>query len=224
MSVISRILENERAEVYISVMYEFINRFLSTPEFSGAMDGLFGAHSWRQASSIDNATERKDCLYGLYKAQLKQAGAKHVHHFDLYRGNELVYGLFFATKNDLGSDRMKQAMWRVAPFGDFAFRSNTRDQMTFGSLVLDPDELGRELVKEFGLNRPLGIEEIKDYMCSDRTTFHSGQLKQCLARMEEMSAIAVDEDSRRKRKSYPEGTRLMFVNPPPPEPRQGALI
>ena len=184
MSIISKILQNPSHEVYISVMYEFINRFLSIPEFSESMDGLFGTPVWRTALDIDDAAKRKGFLYGLYESQLKEAGAEYVHHFDLYRDNELVYGLFFATKNDLGSDRMKRAMWKVAPFGDFEFRSGTRDQMTFGSAMLDPDELSRELISEFGINRKLTIEEIEDFMRSDKTTFHSGHLKKCLVRME----------------------------------------
>ena len=223
MSIISRILKNSRSEVYISVMYEFINRFLSTPEFSGALDGLFDTSDWRTAQEIDDTTKRKGFLYDLYKNQLKKAGAEYVHHFDLYRGDELVYALFFATKNDLGSDRMKQAMWKVAPFGDFEFRSSTRDQMTFGAAILDPGELSRVLISEFGLKTQLDIEEIRQFMRSDRTIFHSGQLRDCLARMEDLSTIVVDEESRRRRKTYPEGTRLMFVEPPSPRPRQGIL-
>lgn len=218
MSIIRRILLNSRSEVYISVMYEFINRFISIPEFSASLDGLYGTTDWKQALNIDGAAERKDYLYRLYKEQLKKAGAKHVHHFDLYRGNDMVYSLFFATKNDLGSDRMKRAMWKVAPFGDFAFRSSTRDQMTFGLAVLDPDALGRELISKFGTYRQLSIEEIERFMCSDRTPFHTGHLKECLALMEEQGAIEVVKGTRRRRKSFPPGTQLMFVEPPPPSP------
>ena len=223
MNIISRILQNARAEVYISVMYEFINRFESTPGFSASMNGLFHTPEWKKALNIDDPTERKDFLYGLYKKQLKEAGAKHVHHFDLYRGNELVYALFFATKNDLGSDRMKQAMWKVDPFGSFEFRSSTRDQMSFGSSLQDPDALGRVLVSEFGLNRQLDIEDIRRFMRSDRTIYPSGQLRDCLNRMEDLSTVAVVEGSRRRRKTYPDGTQIMFVNPPPPEPKQGTF-
>ena len=224
MSIISRILKNPRSEVYISFMYEFINRFESTSGFSASMDGLFDTSKWKKVLNIDDPTERKDFLYGLYKRQLKEAGAEYVHHFDLYRADELVYALFFATKNDLGSDRMKQAMWKVAPFGDFEFRSNMRDQMTFGSAVLDPDELSRALTSEFGLNTQLDIDEIRRFMRSDRTTFHSGQLRECLARMEEQRTVEVVAKPKRRWRTFPKGTRITFVEPPPPEPHQGKLI
>lgn len=42
MSVMERILGNPRCELYISFMYESINRFLTTEEFAPHLDELFG--------------------------------------------------------------------------------------------------------------------------------------------------------------------------------------
>ncbi len=221
MSIISRILQNSRSEVYISVMYEFINRFISIPEFSVSMDGLYGTPDWRQALSINDATERKDFLYGLYKSQLKKSGAKYVHNFDLYRGNELVYSLFFATRNEVGSDKMKQAMWTVDPFGNFEFRSSTLGGMKFDPAVSNP-ELGCVLIGAFGLDKQLDIEEIKGFMRSDKTKFHSGQLTDCLAWMEEQRTVEVVAKPKRRRRTFPKGTRITFVEPPPPS-KQGVF-
>ena len=46
--------------------------------------------------------------------------------FELYKGEQLVYAIFFGTKSLEGCDKMKQAIWKVAPFGDFKFRGNQR--------------------------------------------------------------------------------------------------
>ncbi len=122
MKLIQRILENPKSEVYVSFMYRDINRFKTTPEFSSPLDDLFGCQEWRDGISIGGIDETRQFFYGLYQKQLKKAGSKHVLHFDLYEGSSLVYALFFATKNDLGCDRMKQAMWKVAPFGAYSFK------------------------------------------------------------------------------------------------------
>ena len=37
---------------------------------------------------------------------------------------------FFATKSDQGCDKMKQAMWKVAPLGGYSFRSDTLGQLS----------------------------------------------------------------------------------------------
>ena len=223
MSIVKRILSNPKSEVYISFMYEAINRFKTTSEFSASLNSLFGCQEWRKGIGISDADKKKKFFYGLYRDQLKKSGTKHVLHFELYEGHRLVYALFFATKNDVGCDKMKQAMWKVAPLGGYRFRSDTLGQLSFQSRLVDFNELGRTLVDEFGMNQPIEIETIEEFMRSDRVVFHSGHLKSRLADMERASTLIVDK-SPRKRRGFPPGTLLRFVEPPPPPPIQGSLI
>ncbi len=132
MSVIARILHGDKAEVYISFMYESINRFKATPEFEGHLTNLFGTDEWKNGISLE-AEAKKDFFYGLYESQLRKEGAQHVLHFDLYEGSRLVYAIFFATRHWKGADRMKAAIWKVAPFGDFTFRGTRSTQLTLAS-------------------------------------------------------------------------------------------
>ena len=69
----------------------------------------------------------------LYRKQLKLSGARHVLNFELYDGDKLKYALFFATQSDQGCDKMKQAMWKVAPTGGYSFRSDRLGQLSFES-------------------------------------------------------------------------------------------
>jgi len=117
MAVLRLILKNDRAEVYVSFMYEAINRFKAGPEFEEHLDGLFGCDTWRKGIDIADAAKRKDFFYSLYKDQLRAAGARYVVHFELYAANRLIYAVFFATQSTKGCDRMKQAIWKIAPFG-----------------------------------------------------------------------------------------------------------
>ena len=223
MSLIQRILENPKSEVYISFMYRDINRFKATPEFSSPLDDLFGCAEWMDGISLTGIKETKDFFYGLYKEQLKKAGAKHVLHFDLYEGNSLVYALFFATKNDLGCDRMKQAMWKVARFGGYSFKGDTLGQLSFGEQAVNFSELDSALIDEVGLNQQVTFESLEQFVHSDRILFHSGHLKRRLANMERESSLIVDKSTRKKRGDFPPNTLLRFVEPPPAAPIQGKL-
>ena len=215
MSLIERILTNDKAEVFITFMYSSINRFKSLPKYETSLDDLFGCVEWRDGIDMPDANERKDFFYDLYKKRLRESGAKFVLHFDLYKGNRLVYALFFATKHELGCDKMKQAMWKVDPFGDFRFRGGINDQLTLELQTVDP-QLRDELREQFGLGEWLSIESAQKFMRSDETLFHSGQLKRVLAAMESDEEIEVDPGSKRKlRRTFPKGTRFRFINTRP---------
>ena len=224
MENVKSLMKYPSIEVYVSFMYKFINRFKTEPSYGPHLDDLFGCSDWSKGIEMPEGKARKDFFYGLYESQLKAAGAKHVLRFELYEAGQLEYALFFATKNDRGCDRMKQAMWKVAPLGQYSFRGDRLGQSSFESKVVDFSELDKTLVGEFGMNEPVKIETIEQYMSSDKTLFHSGHLKGRLADMERDSKVIVDESPRKKRFGFPSGTVLRFVEPPIPNAIQGSLL
>jgi hypothetical protein len=42
-----------------------------------------------------------------------------------------VYDPFYCTRERIGLNRMKQAMWKIAPSGDFSFRDDLLIKMLF---------------------------------------------------------------------------------------------
>jgi len=210
MSVVKRIMANPHCEIYFSLMYESINRFNKTLEFEKHLDDLFGCPDWRDIIDIEDSEERRKRLYGVYEKQLRATGAKHVVHFDLHAGNRLVYSIFFATRHERGCDRMKQAIWKIAPEGKFEFRGTHSPQL---SLTLTPsfEPLMAQLMSEFGDGDWHSIETIKSFMCSDKTDYHSGQLKtKTLRPMEADGLLEADPLTRKKAGTYPDGCRLRF--------------
>lgn len=224
MDHIHALMEHPSVEVYISFMYEFMNRFREHRNFESHLDDLFGCPDWRDGIDMPDGKERKAFFYELYGNQLKRSGAEHVLNFELYGGNQLKYALFFATKSNQGCDKMKQAMWKVAPLGGYTFRSDTLGQLSFEAKLVDFSELDRALIGAFGMNQPIRVESIEEFMCSDRVLFHSSHLKSRLADMERASSLMVDQSPRKKRFTFPPGTILRFVEPPPPPPRQASLM
>lgn len=108
---------------------------------------------------------------------------------------------------------MKRAMWKVAPFGDFQFRGTRSKQLTLiGMQEPDFESLRRALKEEFSEKGWVRIEQIEEFVASDRTDYHTGQVRKgALIPLEEAGKIEVDGQTRKRKHSYPDGTRLRFV-------------
>ena len=208
MSLVRRLLGRGKAEIYASFMYEFIDRFKSTVEFESPLDELYGTPDWRKGLTL-NGSQKRAFFFELYATQLRLAGAKHVLRFDLYRHGHLIYAIFFATKHAKGSDVMKQAMWKVAPFGDFSFHGGHDSQLILGLDTVDYTPLRRILLERFRGKDWVSIDDLVDFVASDQTDFYTGQLKKhVLVPMENAGQVEVDPKTRQRARTYPPGTRL----------------
>lgn len=211
MSVVRRIMGNPQCEVYFSLMYEGLNRWKNTPEFEGHLDDLFGCPNWRDFVDIEDSEQRREAFYDLYESQLRAAGAKHVVHFDVYSGNRLIYSIFFATRHEVGCDRMKAAIWKTAPEGTYEFRGTHVDQL---ALSLEPsfEPLKKQLLDAFGDGQWHPIGAVQKFMRSDKTDYHCGQLKtNTLIPMEVDGLLEVDPSTRKRARAYPDGCMLRFI-------------
>ena len=215
MSAIEGVLKNPRCEVYVSFMYEAINRWKNAPEFEPHLDALFGCPDWRAGRDIEDSKERKAFFYDLFDQQLRKAGAKQVIRFELYNGGRLVYAIFFATKDVTGADRMKYAIWKAAPGGTFQFRGGQNSQLTLGLADTDFGPLREALVAEFAGKGLVSIKKVLDFVSSDRTPYHRNQVKKnALAVLEREGLLEADETSRKRKRTYPDGTKLRFLSAP----------
>lgn len=210
MNLIQRLLQNDRLEVYVSFMYEFLNRFKGTPEFEPHLDDLFGCTEWRKGLEIPDSDERKTFFFDLYESQLRASGAKYVVRFELFQNNRLKYAIFFGTKHRLGADRMKQAIWKVAPVGDFAFRGGRNAQLALGLPTVDYNPL-RNAIHDFLLSRSpnwVSVDDVIQFVI-EQTDYHSGQFKKNALRvLETQGRLEVDPASRKKAGTYPDGCRM----------------
>lgn len=209
MSLTERILRNPSAEVFVSFMYESINRHRGQPEFEPHLNELFGTPDWREMDTIPDSSRRKDFVLQLYEKQLRVAGAKFVSRVELWDGNRFIYAIYFATKHALGCDRMKAAIWKADPSGSYQFRREYYGQQ----LIFGPDFnlLKRQLRMEFGGQEYVPIETIAAWIQTDATLFHSGQLKKALKEMEAEATIQVDSNSRPRRGTYPDGALILVI-------------
>lgn len=201
IEVIRRILANDKCEVYVTFMWGAINRHISAPGFEGDMTKLFGSEEWKDGIDL-TGRERKLFLHSLYRRQLKSAGARQVVHFHLFKGKRLKYSVFFGTGHRLGADRMKMAIWKADPTGDYSFRGGAQHQMN----LLEPDyaPLQSALRQRFEPDGWVSIEDVEDFVRSDETIYHVGQVRShALEPMEREGRIEVERKAGTKRFTYP---------------------
>lgn len=205
MALMRRILSNAKAEVFVSFMYEAINRHHAAPEFEQHLDELFGTRQWREMDQIANSEDRKRFVLDLYEAQLRSARAEYVTRFELWNGSRFVYAIYFATGSALACNRMKQAVWSADPTGDFQFRSDRIGQISlFGA---DFGQLERQIREVFG-GKQVSLEAVQTWIQTDKTQFHSGQLRAALRSMETQGLLTVTDGTRKRKGTFPGGTRF----------------
>lgn len=212
-ATIERILAYDKTEVFVSVMWENINRFRERPEFEEPLTELFGTEEWKDLAGLEDSDERRLSFFKLYARQLKKAGAKHVVHFNLYQGNRLKYAIFFGTKNIEGCDLMKRCIWKVAPHGDYSYRGSDAEELDL-SATPDTTELQRQLQEKFGDLGWVSVESVIRFVKSDATKFHSSHVKKLtLKPMEKDGLIEVRSTNGAKRKAgtFKDGhTEILF--------------
>ena len=208
MSLINRILGNAKSECMISFMYEPIRRFHRQPELEQHLDELFGTSKWQRCIEMEESDAKKQFLHGLFSKQLKKHGAGHVVAFEMWKGNKHIYTIYFASGSLKGCNLMKQVIWNVEPSGSYAFRGHAGQ----GRMLLDAntEPLAKQLRDEFG-TRATRIEQIEQFVMSDRTIYHLGHLRRkTLQPLERKGAIAVVRPPRVKGFPSGKGVKVRF--------------
>jgi three-Cys-motif partner protein len=201
---VARVLREQSCEVLITFMYEEINRFLSQDGQPDNFDALFGCPDWRAGIDLGPPPTRSKFLHDLYQRQLSHAaGAKFVRSFAMRNErNAMDYFLFFATNNELGLKKMKEAMWRIDQSGTYTFSDATDPRQA----VLFSDEPDRQLLSKLIVDEFAGREttpiEIVRFVVR-QTPFCESHYKKVLERLERAGDVEpVNPASNRRRGTY----------------------
>ena len=214
MSLIGRIMSNQRCEVLVNFNYHEINRFLSDPVKAHDFDVLFGTDQWRTFIDVTDPMERKSGIRNLYQSQFQQsANIKYVRFFEMINlANQTEYFLFFGTNHLSGLKAMLAAMWKVDPAGAFRFsdRTDPRQQVLFEA---EPDFtlLKRLIVTQFK-GQTVPIELLEEFILT-RGFRETHYKRQILTPMEKADPpeIEVICDKKRRKCTYPDGIRIKFL-------------
>jgi three-Cys-motif partner protein len=214
-SYVVKVLRAPSCEVLITFMFEEINRFLSQGQQPDNFDELFGCPDWRDGINIKLPRDRIKFLHDLYQRQLTQAaGARFVRSFAMRNErNTMDYLLFFATNNQSGLIKMKEAMWRVDESGTYTFSDATDPNQS----VLFSAEPDRQLLTRLIVARFVGAEttpdEIERFVVRD-TPFRETHYKKVLQILEEAEKIvALDPSPKRRRGTYAHPNMKLLFRP-----------
>ena len=210
--LIKRLLSNDRCEVFISFMIDSINRWLSQPDVRMHITETFGTPE-PFAIAMD-AVDRVSALKDLYHVQLQKIAA-FVRYFELRDKNDrVVYYLFFASNNSKGHYKMKEAMWKVDPLGDFSFSdaTNPDQKILFSSAPLGI--LKTDLVNRFRGAGQMLIERVESHVF-DQTGFLRKHMGELLKDMELEGVVKIGQvkanGQNRRRGTYPNDALITFL-------------
>jgi three-Cys-motif partner protein len=213
--LIQRLLSKNKCEVLVTVMVDSINRWLEHPDenIKAHIVETFGTD---EAIRIAEGTgDRVTELKTLYHRQLNKA-AKFVRYFEMRdRDNRLVYYLFFASNNSLGHLKMKEAMWKVDPIGDFSFSDSTDPNQTL-LFNLDPPTapLIADISAKFRGAGQIPVQKVETYV-QDHTAYLRKHMGEALLQLETDGKLTVAENKtdgkKRRAKSFPNEASVTFL-------------
>ena len=212
-SVIERLLRNPSSEVFINVMVDAINRFLSHPEsqISKHIIDLFGTEDVMKI--IDSSGNRVKAIQELYKKQLQKM-AKFVRLFDMRDNNgRVIYSLFFATNNRLGHVRMKEALWQVDNQTGISFADSTNQNQPV-LFDLEPTKEIEDLLTSAYHKKQVLMKNLSLFI-EDNTPFILKQLRRTLQILEDKNLICVEpcknDGSKRRGNTFPPDVIINFI-------------
>lgn len=213
-SLIKSLLGHKRCEAFITFMVDAINRFLDHPEdkvVQHIVDAFGGEDAVRIAKGPGNRIVK---LRELYQSKLSSV-AEYVRFFEMRdRNDRTQYYLFFATNSYLGHLKMKEAMWKVDPDGDFRFSDATNPSQ----LVLfeaDPSKsLAGQLRDEFHAKGTVTGFQVRTFV-ENRTAYIKTHMTGALKQAEESGQLTVGEfktdGTKRRANTFPDTARLTWA-------------
>ncbi|MDP8205605.1 MAG: three-Cys-motif partner protein TcmP [Candidatus Electryonea clarkiae] len=215
--IIRRLLNLQKCEVLINFNISGMRRNIDhdDPKTKEHVHNYFDDNDIFEV--IDKYGYKENILRTFYQKKLEDE-AQFVRYFGMEnRTGITVYYLFFASNNSLGHKKMKEAMWRSDPTGEYRFSDRTDENQTI-MLIEETvtSNLSTILLNEFKSFGYIDSEEITKYV-DDKTPFLEKHKNITLREMEnEVRIVVLPENQltgkKRRKNSYPSGTMIKFIN------------
>ncbi|MGA1813821.1 three-Cys-motif partner protein TcmP [Frondihabitans sp. 4ASC-45] len=213
MDVIRRLMSYSKSELFIYFDINSLNRFATAgQQVDVHFEALYGTTEFKNAPAAGDPG-RQQFLHDLYERQLKNVcGFKHVRSFEMLGANgKAINYLFFCTNSSVGFDRMKGAMWKAAPSGDFRFRDSLGGQPVLFQPEPDTAPLQSQLLETFA-GKTVDISTLADFVVTS-TPYVSSHLKtRTLVPLQ--LAGKISSPNQRRPKQFPPGTQVTFPSLP----------
>ena len=214
MQVIKRIMENKKCEVFITFMYEHINRFIKDKGIWNCLIDTFGTEEWKGVVPIKDPKERENVLYSIYEKQLKKvAEIEYVRGYKMIsKFNKLYYILIFGTNHIEGLKAMKRAMYKVGDPMSFQFSDYSYSPGQQFLFTTEPDYniLKEDILKRFA-GKTVLFKDLENYVLIETPFISFKRAVLEPLEKEKPPKIKVLSDENRKRYSYKDYYRVKFL-------------
>jgi three-Cys-motif partner protein len=208
MSILKRLTDYPKAEMLVYFAHDSAVRWSGSGQIDKRLSDLFGTDEYKGASTLTGA-QRSQFLHDLYKRQLhEECGFPYIQSFAMYddRGKR-VYDLYYCTREPIGMNRMKEAMWKIAPAGDFSFRDRFADQEVIFADAVDTTPLRAHLLEHFR-GQAQTVDAVIDHVVVVTPYIESHVKRLTLAPMQADGLIT--SPNQRRRGTFPTGTIIIF--------------
>ncbi|MDP8253151.1 MAG: three-Cys-motif partner protein TcmP [Candidatus Kaelpia aquatica] len=214
MELIKRIMSYKKCEVFITFMYEEINRFIAVDSQELNANKLFGTDEWKKVKDAINPDQRVEILHSLYKKQLEtMAGIKYVRYFKMInKSNKTDYFLFFGTNSIVGLKHMKRAMWMVDENGTYQFSDATYNPNQLTLFEAEPNYgMLKSMIVDKYKGSVVSVENLKEFIIVETPFLETNYKKKILNIMEKNGEIKVH--GKRIKGTYPDerGISIEFL-------------
>jgi three-Cys-motif partner protein len=129
MHLLAQLKAFDRCELFVNFMWRYVDMAINHPTQEDNMDALFGCREWRELREIRDPTERCETAIQLFQRSLC---ARFVTWIKMLGENRTIkYVLVHATNHPRGRELMKEAIWSVAPEGNFTARVGDNPEQEF---------------------------------------------------------------------------------------------
>lgn len=182
--LVQRVGQGKRPEVLVTFHSQWFTRFAGQEEV-GAGDRVFGDREWRAVTDLASPIEKRRYLVDEYRRRLTGAGFPYHLTFELLDEGGHPLFLVFGTTQEIGVEKMKDAMWRVDSVSGSKFR-DPRDpnQLAFDLSDGDPNlTLLLQQIRELLDQGPKTLVELQQFALLE-TVFKKVHAKTAVDRLE----------------------------------------
>lgn len=192
MKLLAELLNYPSCEVFINFMVGFINRFIEHPDQSENMNDLYGLDAEQVLADFDGS-DRVEHLRDVYIRQLTQvAGFPYVRWFAMRNSTGNVgYYLIHGTRHPKGVEKMKDAMWKTDPAGDFQFSDRLAGKDVLFEPEADLTALRTAILQEYAGKGPTLVKPTMEEWVLLRTPYRKPHLTATLKQLEKAELIQV---------------------------------
>lgn len=210
MELTGQFMQFQHCEVLIYLPLPFITRFVGRAGQEDALTSLYGSDAWKEAIAVTGA-ERQRLLHDLFRDQLLAHGSRFVRSFEIRSAAGTGYHLFFGTGHELGLQKMKEAMWAADSTAGREFSDSTvSDQLVLFAPEADTTHLLSSLQAHFG-SATFTVQQAERFALLQTQFLPTHLRRRTLVPAENKGAIQVSRPAGARAGSFPEGTRLKFI-------------